>query len=101
MIVIYSSVCTHIVHLKKKKLHYYTGNYDSFVQTRAEMEEEQMKRYKWEQDQIKQMKVLTVQAFFISDVDRNTSRDSDMELPKMPSRLRARKRLWKKWFAEV
>ena len=32
------------------------GNYDVFVQTRSEMEEEQMKRYKWEQDQIKQMK---------------------------------------------
>lgn len=51
-----NNVCTHIVHLSDKKLKYYTGNYDSFVQTRAELEEEQMKRYHWEQDQIKQMK---------------------------------------------
>jgi hypothetical protein len=33
-----------------------TGNYDSFVQTRSEKEEEQEKRYKAEQDQIKHMK---------------------------------------------
>ena len=52
-----NNVCTHTVHLHDKKLYYYTGNYDSFVQTRAELEEEQMKRYAWEQDQIKQMKV--------------------------------------------
>lgn len=32
------------------------GNYDSFVQTRSEKEEEQEKRYKAEQDQIKHMK---------------------------------------------
>lgn len=51
-----NNVCTHVVHLHSKKLTYYTGNYDMFVQTRAELEEEQMKRYNWEQDQIKQMK---------------------------------------------
>ncbi len=33
------------------------GNYDSFVQTRSELEENQMKKYKWEQDQIAHMKV--------------------------------------------
>lgn len=52
-----NSVCTHIVHHdKKKKLVYYTGNYDTFVKTRLEKEEEQEKRYKSEQDQIKHMK---------------------------------------------
>jgi len=51
-----NNVCTHILHLTKKKLNYYSGNYDMFVQTRSEMEEEQMKKYKWEQDQIKHMK---------------------------------------------
>lgn len=51
-----NNVCTHTVHLTDKKLKYYTGNYDSFVQTRQELEDEQMKRYNWEQDQIKQMK---------------------------------------------
>lgn len=51
-----NTVCTHMVHLHKKKLNYYTGNYDTFIQTRKELEEEQMKRYQWEQDQIKHMK---------------------------------------------
>ena len=51
-----NNVCTHIVNLTKKKLMYYTGNYDSFVNTRQEKEEEQEKRFKAEQDQIKHMK---------------------------------------------
>lgn len=34
----------------------WTGNYDQFVKTREEKEEEQEKRYKAEQDQIKHMK---------------------------------------------
>ena len=29
-----NSVCSHIVHLSKKRLIYYSGNYDSFIQTR-------------------------------------------------------------------
>ena len=33
------------------------GNYDAYVQTRYELEENQMKQYKWEQDQVKHMKV--------------------------------------------
>ena len=33
-----------------------TGNYDSYVQTRKELEENQMKKYRWEQDQIANMK---------------------------------------------
>jgi ATP-binding cassette subfamily F protein 2 len=51
-----NNVCTHIVYLSKRKLIYYTGNYDQFVKTREEKEEEQEKRYKSEQDQIKNMK---------------------------------------------
>eukprot|EP01041_Mallomonas_annulata_P002627 gene2626-5152_t len=51
-----NSVCTNVINFTKKKLNYYSGNYDAFVQTRAELEEEQMTRYKREQDQIKQMK---------------------------------------------
>ncbi len=51
-----NNVCTHIVHHTKKRLNYYSGNYDSFVKTREEKEEEQEKRYKAEQDQIKHMK---------------------------------------------
>ena len=33
------------------------GNYDQYVQTRMELEENQMKKFKWEQDQISHMKV--------------------------------------------
>lgn len=52
-----NGVCTNIIHMHKKKLNYYSGNYDQYVQTRAELEENQMKRYKWEQEQISHMKV--------------------------------------------
>jgi len=51
-----NGVCTNIMHLKDKKLSYYTGNYDTYVKTRAEKEENQMKQYHWEQDQIAHMK---------------------------------------------
>jgi ATP-binding cassette subfamily F protein 2 len=34
----------------------FQGNYDAYVRTRFELEENQMKRYKWEQDQISHMK---------------------------------------------
>ena len=50
-------VCSNIIHLDQKKLQFYTGNYDMFVQTRCELLENQMKQYKWEQDQIANMKV--------------------------------------------
>lgn len=52
-----NGVCTNIIHMHKKQLNYYTGNYDQYVQTRAELEENQMKRFKWEQEQISHMKV--------------------------------------------
>ena len=51
-----NNVCTHIVNHTKKKLQYYGGNYDSFVNTKRELQEEQEKRYKSEQDQIQHMK---------------------------------------------
>eukprot|EP00937_MAST-01D_sp_MAST-1D-sp2_P001234 g1234.t1 len=51
-----NTVCTNIVHLFDGKLTYYGGNYDTFVQTRKEKEEDQMKKYKWEQEQIAHMK---------------------------------------------
>lgn len=40
----------------RKKLVTYDGNYDQFVKTKSEKEENQMKQYKWEQEQIKSMK---------------------------------------------
>ncbi|KAE9587961.1 hypothetical protein Lal_00003339 [Lupinus albus] len=51
-----NGVCTNIIHMQDKKLKLYTGNYDQYVQTRSELEENQMKQYKWEQEQISSMK---------------------------------------------
>lgn len=51
-----NGVCTNIIHMTKKRLKYYTGNYDMFVKTRMELLENQMKQYNWEQDQISHMK---------------------------------------------
>ncbi|OON16392.1 ABC transporter, ATP-binding protein, partial [Opisthorchis viverrini] len=51
-----NGVCTNIVLMHRHKLSYFSGNYDQYVRTRLELEENQMKRYKWEQDQISSMK---------------------------------------------
>ena len=52
-----NNVCTHMIHFtNRRKLHYYDGNYDQFVKTKFEKEENQWKQYKWEQEQIKSMK---------------------------------------------
>jgi len=51
-----NGVCTDIVHMHLNRLKYYGGNYETYVKTRNELEENQMKRHKWEQDQISHMK---------------------------------------------
>ncbi|KAA8544116.1 hypothetical protein F0562_022128 [Nyssa sinensis] len=51
-----NGVCTNIIHMQNKTLKIYTGNYDQYVQTRSELEENQMKQYRWEQEQISSMK---------------------------------------------
>lgn len=52
-----NNVCTHMVHFtNKRKLVTYDGNYDGYIKTKGEIEENQLKQYKWEQDQIKSMK---------------------------------------------
>lgn len=51
-----NGVCTNVIHMHLRQLKYYAGNYDTFVRTRGELEENQMKKYKWEQEQIKDMK---------------------------------------------
>merc|ERR1719167_1455711 len=51
-----NGVCTNIIHLDQKKLKMYGGNYDIFMRTRMELDENQMKQYQWEQDQIAHMK---------------------------------------------
>uniref|UniRef100_H0XIP5 ABC transporter domain-containing protein n=1 Tax=Otolemur garnettii TaxID=30611 RepID=H0XIP5_OTOGA len=51
-----NGICTNVIHMHNKKLKYYTGNYNQYVKTRLELEENQMKRFHWEQDQIAHMK---------------------------------------------
>ena len=52
-----NNVCTHMIHFtNKRKLVYYDGNYDQFIKTKSEKEENQWKQYRWEQEQIKSMK---------------------------------------------
>lgn len=52
-----NTVCTNIIHINpKRKLTYYSGNYDTFVKTKAEVEANQMKQYRKEQDDIKHIK---------------------------------------------
>lgn len=51
-----NGVCTNIIHLNLSQLQYFGGNYDAFVKTRGELSENQMKQFKWEQDQIAHMK---------------------------------------------
>ena len=52
-----NGVCTNVIHLDQKSLKYYGGNYDTFIKTKMELDENQEKRYQWEQDQISHMKV--------------------------------------------
>jgi len=51
-----NGVCTNIIHMHKGQLKYYGGNYDQYVQTRCEQEENQMKLFNRQQDEIKHMK---------------------------------------------
>ncbi len=51
-----NGVCTNILLMRNKGLKVFGGNYDSYMKTRMELEENQMKQYKWEQDQISHMK---------------------------------------------
>lgn len=52
-----NNVCSHTIHFNNhKQLEYYNGNYDTFVKTREDLAINQLKQYKWEQEQIKSMK---------------------------------------------
>jgi ATP-binding cassette subfamily F protein 2 len=51
-----NNVCTNIIHLYKNQLHYYNGNFDTYIRTREEKEEHQMKNFKREQSDIANMK---------------------------------------------
>lgn len=52
-----NNVCTNIIHITPlQTLKVYQGNYDTFVKTKEELEINQMKRYRKEQDDIKHIK---------------------------------------------
>ena len=51
-----NGVCNNILFMEKKRLKTYGGNYDTFMKTKCELMEAQMKQYNWEQDQIAHMK---------------------------------------------
>eukprot|EP01100_Stratorugosa_tubuloviscum_P010309 TRINITY_DN43_c1_g2_i1.p1 TRINITY_DN43_c1_g2~~TRINITY_DN43_c1_g2_i1.p1 ORF type:complete len:599 (-),score=308.24 TRINITY_DN43_c1_g2_i1:32-1828(-) len=51
-----NGVCSNIMHLHRGKLFYYTGNYDMYVQTRAELERNQSKAYNKQQEDIAHIK---------------------------------------------
>ena len=51
-----NGVCTNIINLRKSKLYPYTGNYDTYVKTRAEIESNQMKQYAKQQEDIAHIK---------------------------------------------
>lgn len=47
-----NSVCTQMLDMRMKKLFTFGGNYDTYVKTRAELETNQMKQYKKQQEEI-------------------------------------------------
>jgi ATP-binding cassette subfamily F protein 2 len=52
-----NAVCTNIIDINhKKELVYYSGNYDSYVQTKKELDVNQTKAYDKQQTEIKDMK---------------------------------------------
>ncbi|KAJ2720293.1 ABC transporter ATP-binding protein arb1 [Coemansia sp. Benny D115] len=52
-----NNVCTNIVHITpKRKLVYYSGNFDTFVRTKKENEVNQMKAYEKQQEEIAHIK---------------------------------------------
>merc|ERR1712183_330186 len=51
-----NGVCNNIMHFDQQRLKSYGGNYDTFIRTKSELDESQMKQYNWEQDQIAHMK---------------------------------------------
>lgn len=51
-----NGVCTNILEMRNKKLTMYSGNYDTYIRTREELEVNQMKRYHKQQDEIAHIK---------------------------------------------
>ncbi|KAJ2815757.1 ABC transporter ATP-binding protein arb1, partial [Coemansia erecta] len=66
-----NSVCTNIVHITpKRRLLYYSGNFDTFVRTKQENEVNQMKAYDKQQDEIAHIKKFIASAGTYSNLVR-------------------------------
>lgn len=51
-----NTVCTNIIRISKKTMDVYGGNYDTYIQTRREKEENQMRQFEKEQEQVADIK---------------------------------------------
>jgi len=51
-----NGVCNRTIHMHQQKLINYGGNYDTFIKTRTEQEENQMKQFNWEQAKVAEYK---------------------------------------------
>ena len=51
-----NGVCTKVMHLSNRKLTHYTGNYDKFIETKVEVETNQIKAYHKQQEEIAHIK---------------------------------------------
>jgi len=51
-----NGVCNNIMNFSQRKLTNYGGNFETYIKTRSEQEENQQKKYQWEQEQIAHMK---------------------------------------------
>jgi len=51
-----NGVCNRVIHMHQQQLENYGGDYDTFVKTRSEQVENQMKQYVWEQAKIAEYK---------------------------------------------
>jgi len=66
-----NAVCTNIIYLTvARKLDIYSGNYDQFVKTKAELEVNQLKQYKKEQEDIKHIKAFIASCGTFSNLVR-------------------------------
>ncbi|KAI9468388.1 ABC transporter ATP-binding protein arb1 [Coemansia sp. RSA 1085] len=66
-----NSVCTNIVHITpKRRLVYYSGNFDTFVRTKKENEVNQMKAYDKQQEEIAHIKKFIASAGTYSNLVR-------------------------------
>lgn len=65
-----NGVCTNMIDMRQRRLIAYTGNFDAYVKTRAEMEVNQMKQYAKQQEEIAHIKKFIASAGTYSNLVR-------------------------------